>query len=1210
MTEQNVLKSKWEAIIGIITRINYYLKFYKDELKELCKEKHNLKEKIQKFNKDYSIYEELERFAIPVIGQISCGKSTILNYILNLKDALQIKIEKATKFICIIRHNSSLKGKNPQIYSVKFIQRAELKDHYNFIKGELIKGDIKKIIEQRNKDLEEKKIEYIPENFFYIIENYIPFFEGKNEKYAEFFEFMDIPGLNEISNHINTDNIYYEKVLPFIINNIKFSIFIFDTKFYRTNDSTQTYINFINKISKKQDYFNENNKYLKLPLDNSIYILNKIDLCDKQGGIKQENEDFKLHLKSLNVNLDKNKIILLDSKEAILEKDKYENFDNYLNYVIKSKQLKFNFIPNLIQNLENDFGGINILNDDEEEEEEEEEEKEENEKECEKITKLNVLIRNYNFEGTINKREYQHYKKEFDLKKNKKIENNNEKFIQLKSIILTSIKTTITNFIEFNALKNLEIEISKKIGIKAKINELDKKIPKISAEKILNNKDYILTLCELEIICKELKTLEPEHDFINIIYNNYMNVKKYIFEDYKYRIAFLGGISTGKSSIINSLIGYDLNLIPKSSAHTTKIILIIQYTQKEKNISLYRTKFDKHNKYSKYYYFSKEEKDLIAKGKEKVKEMLDKLNNETDEMKEIPYYILQTPIEFLDNNVEEQNRKYKVEFIDMPGLNKDNNLEINQDFLGKLINFTELFLFINNKNVIQQDNEIIIRNFFEKILTEKISFNLDSIVFVINQIDDGVNEIINKTNIKDVIQKFSKEINDIYKKITNNEWNNQLKFSDIIQRKKNFLFTYFSNEYYNKNKNKLKIYANCEEVIKEIIDGYKIKKVKIKKILNYLKKDYFDKLKNKNDYSNYYKSNSINIEIDSELIKISEILKKFKVSEEDIIKNKDLIKEMAKIFIFIKKNLDKIEFNYNFEEFFSILKTKINEKDLFPINNIILNFIIELNIYFKRISDNLTRYENKLEFKFDKSDKLTNTYNEFKNVIKKNYAIEKENLNNKLKSIIENLDDNNLYEEFAKKAKELSLFLSKTAQEYSIKMSKAHETEIRQYSIKTIEKNDYLISIIFTKESFEGKIFFSANAGIYAFASASFISTLISDISLISIGIGVGAFFFAGLIFFSLITLPLYFIVLKPEFLNRRKEFIYEQFKPYFEKLNFIKNQILDKVKDLYISFSRDIEIFEISQQKPMENIYNNKQKFEKTKKIFIDICTKFKESN
>ena len=189
---------------------------------------------MQKFNIQYSNYEFLERFSIPIIGKISCGKSTILNYILDLKDSLQVESKTTTKFVTIIRHNKSLKGKNPQLYNVRFIQRAELKDHYNFQKGNLINGNIKQIIEQRNQDLNEKKIDEIPQNYFFIIENYIPFFEGNYEKYAEFFEFMDIPGLNEISNDINTNNIYFEKVLPFIINNIKFSMFIFETKFCST----------------------------------------------------------------------------------------------------------------------------------------------------------------------------------------------------------------------------------------------------------------------------------------------------------------------------------------------------------------------------------------------------------------------------------------------------------------------------------------------------------------------------------------------------------------------------------------------------------------------------------------------------------------------------------------------------------------------------------------------------------------------------------------------------------------------------------------------------------------------------------------------------------------------------------------------------------------------------------------------------------------
>ena len=304
------LKNEWEKTIEYIYNINFYLKNYKEAIKDLCQEKKNLKEEIKKFNENYSNYEELERFSIPVIGKISCGKSTILNYLLDLEDSLQIESNTTTKFICIIRHNKLLKGKNPQLYSVRFAQRGELKEHYNFEKGDFIKGNIKRIIEQRNKDLKEKRIENIPQNYFYIIENYIPFFEGEYEKYSDYFEFLDIPGLNDISENIindnynDNDNIYFEKVIPFIVNNIKFSVFIFDTKNYPAKDSITIYKKYINIL--KLRYKNDEILNISETQNNSLYILNKIDLCDKKDGIKQEEEDFKNYLnKELNVNLKK-----------------------------------------------------------------------------------------------------------------------------------------------------------------------------------------------------------------------------------------------------------------------------------------------------------------------------------------------------------------------------------------------------------------------------------------------------------------------------------------------------------------------------------------------------------------------------------------------------------------------------------------------------------------------------------------------------------------------------------------------------------------------------------------------------------------------------------------------------------------------------------------------------------------------------------------
>ena len=135
---------EFEKTLEIISEINFYLKNYKNEIKDLCDTKPNLKTEIQKFHIKYSKYERLERFSIPIIGKISSGKSTILNYILDLKESLQVKSKATTKFVCIIRHNESLKGQVPKLYTVKFNQRAELNDHYNFDKGELIQGNIKK----------------------------------------------------------------------------------------------------------------------------------------------------------------------------------------------------------------------------------------------------------------------------------------------------------------------------------------------------------------------------------------------------------------------------------------------------------------------------------------------------------------------------------------------------------------------------------------------------------------------------------------------------------------------------------------------------------------------------------------------------------------------------------------------------------------------------------------------------------------------------------------------------------------------------------------------------------------------------------------------------------------------------------------------------------------------------------------------------------
>jgi len=445
------LKKEWKKKLETINQINFYLKDYKNEILDLCKKKPHLKKDINNFNINYSRYIDLERFSIPVIGKISSGKSTILNFILDLKESLQVESKTTTKFVCIIRHNKTLKGQNPILYNVNFVKRSELDNHFNFEKGDLIESELKSIIEKRNRDLNEKKIDDIPQNYFLLIENYIPFFEGKYEKYADFFEFLDIPGLNEISSNINEDNIYFKKILPFIINNIKFSLFIFETRQYQTKNSIKIYKQFIEKINQRnKDYFNEKiilNEQQKY----SIYILNKIDLCDKVGGVEKEKEDFKNYLiENLNVDLNINYTFLLNSKESILSKDKFKSFDDYLNYIIKKEKDNNNFIQNLTLNLQRDFNLNNIqpnIVDDEEEE-------------SEKTTLLNNRLKLSNFDGELSENDYNYYKNIYDSNNEGKNEKKNETN-KLLTLILKSIENTFRNFIINNNIDNLENEIQK-----------------------------------------------------------------------------------------------------------------------------------------------------------------------------------------------------------------------------------------------------------------------------------------------------------------------------------------------------------------------------------------------------------------------------------------------------------------------------------------------------------------------------------------------------------------------------------------------------------------------------------------------------------------------------------------------------------------------------------------------------------------------------
>ena len=210
-----------------ISQISQTLEKIKNDLiEEQDKEIYNELEK--EFSK-YEKYVGIQRFCIPVIGLISSGKSTFLNFLLNI-ECLESKFDITTKCGVLIRHNKSLD--TPEIYSVKLEQRKD--GYYNFEKNELlfqidnsnksselqIKDDLKNIISKKNNSISNASNCPKPEDFFILIETSIPLFLGENEEYAKYFEFIDLPGLDEgktSSNDFRHSKFFKENILPKII---------------------------------------------------------------------------------------------------------------------------------------------------------------------------------------------------------------------------------------------------------------------------------------------------------------------------------------------------------------------------------------------------------------------------------------------------------------------------------------------------------------------------------------------------------------------------------------------------------------------------------------------------------------------------------------------------------------------------------------------------------------------------------------------------------------------------------------------------------------------------------------------------------------------------------------------------------------------------------------------------------------------------------
>ena len=377
------------------------------------------------------------------------------------------------------------------------------------------------------------------------------FNEPELAPYANLFDLMDVPGLNE------TNNSLLKKLFSLFVYNIQFCFFIFDTQQYH---NSITSFNYVKSLFKE----NENNI-----ITNSIFIFNKYDLAtDKELTL----QSFKIFLNdSLKIN--KNDFIHCSSEQLLLNIFKYENFLSYTEYIFNQAPLPDNRTSDehIRLNMQKDFNieikenlddSNDILSEDQKIEYKIFEGK------MEQIT---------NFDSKLDIQDYFYYKKIFKTNisdiKSSQIEVIDNILIEN---IIKSCNITIKSYIDFDKFTNLMEDILKDLGIENdQINEIKRTKTNVQNRNILSLKRKPIEILDsLKEILIKIKLLK-NHDYIENIYKDCSFFEQFMRKEIKIRIPTIGCYSSGKSSLINSIIGN--NILPVSSEISTNVGIIIKY---------------------------------------------------------------------------------------------------------------------------------------------------------------------------------------------------------------------------------------------------------------------------------------------------------------------------------------------------------------------------------------------------------------------------------------------------------------------------------------------------------------------------------------------------------------------------------------------------------------------------------------------------------
>ena len=369
-----------------------------------------------------------------------------------------------------------------------------------------------------------------------------------------------------------------------------------------------------------------------------------------------------------------------------------------------------------------------------------------------------------------------------------------------------------------------------------------------------------------------------EEKFMSQDFKGLDEFEYFIANNNKILIPTIGQYSSGKSSLLNILIGN--HYLPTSDGVCTNKGVIIEYTPDKNIAELYEIKL---NLERKYFSFVKSKK--ICDDKKKIEGEIDKINKEHKAIKlEDSFLLLKVHIEFFEL-LEEEFRE-KILLIDFPGLGvlKNKNF-FSSDVLGPLINQSDSFLFFNPEVVNSDENQQIIINIVERIKNRKISFSYKNCLFIMNKWDKHRASEKNytlelaKNDLKKIF--YINNLEDIFQDIdmincSASDYEAFLKIKNLVLNFEDYLKSLkveFENEYEDNEHEKDE--DKKEEFYKYIKNDITAKKDKLT-IINEIdlnkKEEYFEKLNNFLSDSDYnIKDSHKNDIIDSYLILINNI---------------------------------------------------------------------------------------------------------------------------------------------------------------------------------------------------------------------------------------------------------------------------------------------------------------------------------------------------